>query len=183
VATRAARTPDPGEDDLALRAVAGEVWRAMAEFTWSRMQGGRAMHALKSLGLTPGHLKVLGVLEPGEAIPMGTIAEQLAIDPSMATWLIDRLEERKLVERKMLATDRRVKVVSLTRRGERVKTKVFAELFEPPDELVALGEEQLRALRTALAVLPRSERPFGGGGRGERRGRGSRPRRVVASFE
>jgi DNA-binding MarR family transcriptional regulator len=182
VATRAARTPDPGEDDLALRAVAGEVWRAMAEFTWSRMQGGRAMHALKSLGLTPGHLKVLGVLEPGEAIPMGTIAEQLAIDPSMATWLIDRLEERKLVERKMLATDRRVKVVSLTRRGERVKTKVFAELFEPPAELVALGRDRLRALRAALAVLPRSERPFAGGVR-HQRGRGPRPHRVVGEYE
>jgi DNA-binding MarR family transcriptional regulator len=140
------------------------------------------MHALKGLGLTPGHLKVLGILQPGEAIPMGTIADQLSIDPSMATWLIDRLEERKLVERKMLATDRRVKVVSLTRRGERVKTKVFAELFEPPAELVALGRDRLRALRAALAVLPRSERPFAGGVR-HQRGRGPRPHRVVGEYE
>jgi DNA-binding MarR family transcriptional regulator len=163
-----------------MRVLAGEVWRSMAEFTWSRVQGGRAMHALKGLGLTPGHLKVLGVLQPGEAIPMGSIAEHLSIDPSMATWLIDRLEERKLVERKMLATDRRVKVVSLTRRGERVKTKVFAELFEPPAELVALGRDRLEALRTALAILPRNERPFDP--RGSDR-RGQRPRRVVGEFE
>jgi DNA-binding MarR family transcriptional regulator len=101
----------------------------------------------------------------------------------MATWLIDRLEERKLVERKMLATDRRVKVVSLTRRGERVKTKVFAELFEPPAELVTLGEDRLRALRSALAVLPQNERPFAPGGGADRRGRGQRPRRVVGGYE
>ncbi len=143
-----------------VRAVAGDVWRQMAEFTWSRMQRGQAFHALKALGLTPGHMRVLSALEPDEALPMGAIAEVLQCDPSMATWLIDRLEERKLVERRMLATDRRVKVVSLTRRGVRVKTKVLAHLFEPPPELLSLDLAGLEALRSALSVLPRPERPF-----------------------
>ncbi len=143
--------------------VAGDVWRLMAEFTWSRMQRGQAFHALKSLGLTPGHLRVLQALEPDEALPMGAIAETLSCDPSMATWLIDRLEEQKLVERRMLSTDRRVKVVTLTRRGVRVKTKVLAQLFEPPPELLTLDLERLEALRGALSTLPRSERPFSSG--------------------
>src|SRR4249920_1691406 len=147
-------------NDPAVTAVAGEVWRQMAEFTWSRMQRGQAFHALKALGLTPGHLRVLAALEPNEALPMGAIAEMLSCDPSMATWLIDRLEDRKLVERHMLATDRRVKVVSLTRRGMRVKTKVLAHVFEPPPELLSLDLERLEALRGALSVLPRPERPF-----------------------
>jgi len=141
-------------------AVAGDVWRQMAEFTWSRMQRGQAFHALKALGLTPGHLRVLAALDPDEALPMGAIAEMLQCDPSMATWLIDRLEERKLVERRMLATDRRVKVVSLTRRGVRVKTKVLAHVFEPPPELLTLDLARLEALRGALSVLPRPDRPF-----------------------
>ena len=143
-----------------VKAVAGDVWRQMAEFTWSRMQRGQAFHALKALGLTPGHLRVLAALDPDEALPMGAIAEMLQCDPSMATWLIDRLEERKLVERRMLATDRRVKVVSLTRRGVRVKTKVLAHVFEPPPELLTLDLARLEALRGALSVLPRPERPF-----------------------
>lgn len=132
----------------------------MAEFTWSRVRSGRAFAILKKMGLTPGHLKVLGVLQPGGAIPMGAIASHLSIDRSMATWLIDRLEEFGLVERTMLATDRRVKVVSLTRRGERQRAKVFAELFEAPPELVDLGRERLEALQAALAVLPKTQRPF-----------------------
>ena len=78
----------------------------------------------------------------------------------MATWLIDRLEDRKLVERRMLTTDRRVKVVTLTRRGVRVKTKVLSHLLEPPPELLTLGLERLEALRGALSSLPRTERPF-----------------------
>jgi DNA-binding MarR family transcriptional regulator len=143
-----------------LKEVAGDVWRQMAEFTWSRMQRGQAFHALKSLGLTPGHMRVLAALEPDEALPMGAIAEMLSCDPSMATWLIDRLEDRKFVERRMLATDRRVKVVSLTRRGVRVKTKVLAHLFEPPPELLTIDLDRLEALRAALSVLPRPARPF-----------------------
>ena len=149
--------PDPA------RAVAGDAWRLMAEFTWSRMQRGQAFHALKALGLTPGHLKVLAALQPDEALPMGAIAEMLSCDPSMATWLIDRLEDRKLVERRMLSTDRRVKVVTLTRRGEKVKTKVLGQLFDPPPELLALDLTQLESLRASLRALPRPQRPFGRG--------------------
>lgn len=163
-------------NDPAVEAVAGDVWRQMAEFTWSRMQRGQAFHVLKSLGLTPGHLRVLQALEPDEAISMGAIADILQCDPSMATWLIDRLEERKLVERKMLTTDRRVKIVSLTRRGVRVKTKVLAHLLEPPPELLSLGLERLEALRGALSALPGSERRgphgHGQGRRGASRVRG-----------
>jgi DNA-binding MarR family transcriptional regulator len=156
----ATRKDDDAPPTDPTHAIAADVWRQMAEFTWSRMQRGQAFHHLKSLGLTPGHMRVLSALEPDEALPMGAIAEMLQCDPSMATWLIDRLEERKLVERRMLATDRRVKVVSLTRRGVRVKTKVLARLFEPPPELLSLDLARLEALRSALSVLPRTERPF-----------------------
>jgi DNA-binding MarR family transcriptional regulator len=163
--------------DPAVDAVAGDVWRLMAEFTWSRMQRGQAFNVLKSLGLTPGHLRVLQALEPDEAISMGAIADVLQCDPSMATWLIDRLEERRLVERKMLTTDRRVKIVSLTRRGVRVKTKVLAHLLEPPPELLTLGLERLEALRGALSALPVSERRNAHThGRGEDRAKASRTR-------
>jgi DNA-binding MarR family transcriptional regulator len=155
-------------NDPAVEATAGDVWRQMAEFTWSHMQRGQAFRVLKGLGLTPGHLRVLQALEPDEAISMGAIADVLQCDPSMATWLIDRLEERRLVERKMLTTDRRVKIVSLTRRGVRVKTKVLAHLLEPPPELLSLGLERLEALRGALSALPPSERRSQHGRGGER---------------
>lgn len=144
----------------------------MAEFTFARMQTSRATHTLKALGLTPGHVKVLTAIQPGEALPMGSIADLLSVDPSIATWLVDRLEERRLVDRKMLSTDRRVKVVSLTARGERMKARVLGDLLTPPDELLALDRERLEALREALSALPRSERPFAPGrpqGRGRSR--------------
>ena len=52
-------------------------------------------------------MKVLGFLDEDEPRPMGAIAEGLNVDASQVTWLIDRLEERGFVERRMLPSDRR----------------------------------------------------------------------------
>src|SRR5919106_6895270 len=84
----------------------------------------------------------------------------LLCDPSMATWFVDRLEEKGLVERRSLPSDRRVKTVVLTPRGARARAIVWAALFEPPEELLALDGERLEALKAALAALPRTENPF-----------------------
>lgn len=142
------------------RAIAAEVWRLMAGFTMTMAQRGRHVAVLKELGLTPGHLKALGVLQPGEPRPMGALAEAIACDASMVTWLVDRLEERGLVERKMLATDRRVKTVALTPLGVKTKERLFEKLYEPPAELLSLDHASLEALLRELAKLPRPTQPF-----------------------
>ena len=136
-------------------AIAADVWRMLAEFSFAMLQRGRHFEGLKELGLTPGHLKVLSALEPSTPRPMGVIADACHCDPSMATWLVDRLEERGLVERTMLASDRRVKTVALTARGVEVKKLLFTRMFEPPEELLALDKETLESLRRELAKLPR----------------------------
>lgn len=140
-------------------AIASDVWRMLAEFSIAMLQRGRHFEGLKELGLTPGHLKVLSALEPGTPRSMGVIADACNCDPSMATWLVDRLEERGLVERTMLTTDRRVKTVALTALGVETKARLFARMFEPPEELLALNKETLESLRRELAKLPRVAGP------------------------
>jgi DNA-binding MarR family transcriptional regulator len=136
-------------------AIAAEVWRMLAEFSIAMLQRGRHFEGLKELGLTPGHLKVLSALEPGDPRPMGVVADACNCDPSMATWLVDRLEERGLVERTMLASDRRVKMVALTALGVETKARLFSRMFEPPDELLSLSRGTLESMRRELAKLPR----------------------------
>lgn len=140
-------------------AIASDVWRMLAEFAIGMLQRGRHFEGLKELGLTPGHLKVLAALEPGNPRPMGVIADTCNCDPSMATWLVDRLEERGLVERTMLTTDRRVKTVALTTLGVETKERLFTRMFEPPEELLTLNKETLESLRRELAKLPRVAGP------------------------
>ena len=143
-------------------ALAADVWRMLAEYSFAMLQRGGHFEELKAMGLTPGHLKVLAALEPGTPRPMGVIADACNCDPSMVTWLVDRLEERGLVERTMLATDRRVKTAALTPLGISTKERLFARMYEPPEELVALNKATLESLRRALGKLPRAAGRSGG---------------------
>ena len=146
------------------RELAGDVWRLMARFTMERVQRGEHFALLRELGLTPGHLKALAVIHPDEPRPMGVMAEIMRCDASQMTWLIDRLEERELVERRTMPTDRRVKSIALTPRGIEVRRLILDKLFEPPEELLALPAASLEALREHLEKLPPSTGIFGSAG-------------------
>jgi MarR family transcriptional regulator, organic hydroperoxide resistance regulator len=69
-------------------------------------------------------------------------------------WLIDRLEERGLVERRPLPTDRRVKTIALTPKGVKFRRRMLFEMFTPPEELLGLDASTLEALRSELEKLP-----------------------------
>lgn len=149
-----ARTAPDTDTDLA-----ADVWRRVFEFFWHR--GPRNVELLQELGLTPGHMKALLELRADLPRSMGALAETLHCDASNATWLVDRLEERGLVERRPLPGDRRVKTVVLTELGVKTRAELIQRLYEPPEELVALDRASLEELRDALDHLPEREPPFG----------------------
>jgi DNA-binding MarR family transcriptional regulator len=136
--------------------IAADVWATLLEVVMG--QRNRFFGVLGEFGLTPGDLRALSVLELERPRPMGSLAHAWDCDPSNVTWMIDRLEERGLVERRVNLTDRRVKTVALTALGARTKADLFARLHHPPDELLTLDRKTLQALRTSLANLPASLR-------------------------
>jgi DNA-binding MarR family transcriptional regulator len=136
------------------------VWRAIFGFFWATGSRNALMLVSQELGVTPGHIKALLELQPDQPRPMGTLAESLHCDASNATWLVDRLEERDLVQRGSVPTDRRVKTVVLTPLGVKTRAAVIERLHEPPAELLDLDREDLEALRAALAKLPQGPPPF-----------------------
>ena len=133
------------------KVVAADVWRLMLEC--SMAQFGQASGILHGLGLTPGHLKLLMKLDEGDGRAMGTLAQSFQCDASTMTWLVDRLEERGLVERRMLPADRRVKAVALTPLGVKTKAQLMDRLYEPPEALLALDRDALEGLRGALTKI------------------------------
>jgi DNA-binding MarR family transcriptional regulator len=136
------------------QAIASEVWRMLAEFTFTRFQNGDHFAILRELGLTPGHMKALAVLDADEPRPMRAMADALSCDASMVTWLVDRMEERGLVERLALPSDRRVKTVALTPLGVDTRDRLMNALYEPPAELLSLDATSLETLRSQLSKLP-----------------------------
>jgi DNA-binding MarR family transcriptional regulator len=88
--------------------------------------------ALTSRGLTGAEIKALLKMSPGEGASMQALAKAWNSDASTATWLVDRLERKGLVERRDKPGDRRVRVVVLTRDGEQELAEIQAQLNRPP---------------------------------------------------
>jgi DNA-binding MarR family transcriptional regulator len=72
---------------------------------------------LVRLGISMTHFHVLTLLRHHDAMPMGRLAEILDASMSSATGVIDRMEEKGLVERVRVPDDRRVVLVRPTQAG------------------------------------------------------------------
>jgi DNA-binding MarR family transcriptional regulator len=109
---------------------------------------------LVRLGVSMTHFHVLTLLRHHEAMPMGRLADILDASMSNATGIIDRMEERGLVERVRVPGDRRIVLVRPTQAGldlvdevELVKNDVMIRAF------ARLDDAQLERLSAAVADI------------------------------
>lgn len=131
------------------QAVAAEAWRLLLDCTLAHLE--RVAGVVHDLGLSPGDVKALVALNSDEPRAMGSLAHVWHCDASNVTWMVDRLQERGLVERRLQATDRRVKAVVLTELGSKAKAEVLGCLYQPPAGLLGLDRPAMDALRDTLA--------------------------------
>ena len=141
-----------GRSSPGKQALAAEVWRRMLDYHFAHQ---RHLRAANELGLNPGVAKLLVDLEPDDPRPMRALADAFMCDASNITWMVDQLEERGLVERRTLPTDRRVKTIALTELGVKSKAELLERMYEAPDDLADLSRQQLEDLRQALVHLER----------------------------
>lgn len=93
-------------------------------------------------------LSLLGAQRPGD------IAADLAVEPSTATRMCDRLVRKELVSRRHSAQDRRTVVIELTPDGEDlVRTVMHRRRLEFERLATAVPAEQHEAVISALGVL------------------------------
>ncbi|HEY3133101.1 MAG TPA: MarR family transcriptional regulator [Gemmatimonadaceae bacterium] len=135
----------PQKDKAAL---AAEAWkRLFGFFMRTRSQRDRV---LARLGLTPNDVRALTELGVSTGRTMRSLAEEWGCDASNATFIVDRLEKRGLVERRAKPGDRRVKLVVLTAAGAKARKKLLEGLHDPPPELLELPRATLEVLRDSL---------------------------------
>jgi len=106
---------------------------------------------LGRLGLSFAQAHALRLLDPEEPMPMSALAERLFCDASNVTGIADRLEARGLVRRQSAEGDRRVKALTITPAGMKLREQVMELMSQPPDAIAALSEADQRALRDILA--------------------------------
>lgn len=130
------------DHSLKLFVIFSRAYRTISDFVTEDM---------KSHGLHPTEFMVLELLYHKGDQPIQQIGKKVLLASGSITYVIDKLEARKLVERKLCPEDRRVTFVSLTQEGrERMDMifpkhqKVIETIFEP------LNAEEKNTMATLL---------------------------------
>jgi DNA-binding MarR family transcriptional regulator len=128
-----------------------DAWQLLVQFYFTQRSNLPPLAA--ELELSPAQCHVLHLIEPGQAIPMGRLAETLCCDASNVTGLVDRLESRGLVRRRPSESDRRVRVLHLTPTGARLRSELLERMTTPPVSLRRLSGKEQEALVRILRRL------------------------------
>ncbi len=127
-----------------------EAWRLVYEVLFSGETAARMAKASAEAGLSPGHLKSMFHLEPGDGVPLRDLAEHWRCDASYVTSVADALEEAGFARRLPHPSDRRIKMLALTDEGLAARERAYELLFEPPSSMSALTPAEQRQLRDLL---------------------------------
>ena len=107
---------------------------------------------MSRFGMTPAQTHVLRYLrQNGGQMPQRELLENLKVKPSTVNGILDRMEEKGLVERSVSGTDARQRVVVLTPAGIEREAEVKQSFLEA-EALIARGmtEEETETLRSLL---------------------------------
>ena len=124
-----------------LRADQGALLRVWTEFDLSSAQG-----------------DLLCSLEPGQSATMVSLARTLRCHDSNVTGLVDKLEQRGLLERRGDPKDRRVKLIALTTAGEKFRDRLLDQLSDPLPFINSLTLQDKTTLRDILRRASKTER-------------------------
>ena len=127
---------------------ASEAWALMHELFHASRR--RFLAIASEFELSPPQVRALGVLDPDRPVPMSDLAEALHCDNSNVTGIVDRLEDRGLVERRSATHDRRVKMLVVTPRGAEIRDRLAERLEEAPPPLARLTPDDQRTLRDIM---------------------------------
>ena len=104
--------------------------------------------------LTLAQVFALSLLEPGNPVPMKSMALQLGCDASTATGIVDRLLELHLIDRHEAAHDRRIKNIELTDTGKKLRKKLLEQISaNNSPALASLTPDEASALKILLSKI------------------------------
>ena len=113
----------------------------------------------EKLEISQAGLRALLAIDPHEPRPMGELARAMNCDASYVTAMADDLERAGYAERRAAPSDRRVKTIALTPKGQDALQVVENELLAPPDQLARLPKPERDALvRLLRLALPSGDR-------------------------
>ena len=107
---------------------------------------------MSRFGMTPAQTHVLLHLhQSGGQLPQRELLDSLKVKPSTVNGILDRMEEKGLVERTVSGTDARQRLVALTLAGRKREEQVKQAVLEAEALIVrGLTKEETDTLRSLL---------------------------------
>jgi MarR family 2-MHQ and catechol resistance regulon transcriptional repressor len=119
---------------------------------------------LEETGIDDTDFRILEALLNKGPLPVNTIGPKVFLTAGSISTAVDRLVERGLVSRVESPEDRRVRVVSLTPKGQRLIAPVFRKHAAEINKVFAdATPKELRALETTLKKIGKGAESLGSG--------------------
>lgn len=124
-----------------------KLWVTLARAYTALAQ--RAAEDVARHGLTLAEFAVLEALYHKGPLLLGEVQKKVLVSSGGVTYLVDRLEQRHLVRRKLCPQDRRARYAELTETGIELMDRIFPEHAACITETVASldADEQRQAVR------------------------------------
>jgi len=107
------------------------------------------------------HLNVLFILEADGPLPMRGLAEAMDVSQASATGIVDRMEQRGLVERQRDDEDRRVVRVAITDQGLQLVASMANERREHLARMLGeITDDEIEAFLTGARAMRRARERF-----------------------
>jgi len=109
---------------------------------------------LQRCGLSNTDFRVLEALLHKGPLPVNVIGPKVALTPGAISVAVDRLEKRGLVEREEGDRDKRIRIVALTKAGEKVIAPVYSRHAALLERLLEpLSDAQRASLQAMLKTI------------------------------
>ncbi|MCC6886991.1 MAG: MarR family transcriptional regulator [Hyphomicrobiales bacterium] len=138
--------------------------------------------ALEGEDLTPLQYGVMAYVIGEPDIDQSGVAARLGIDRNNASLVVEQLEAKRLLTRRVNGADRRAKLLRLTPRGEKLHARVYPQAFGGQQRILSvLAPNEREMLLDLLARVIEGNRALARPGSGRRPRRAGRP--SSAGFE
>ena len=160
VSSRAAKHDREEKDDAAAPRYDERESRALGLWVvLSRAAAAVSSHSLADIALselTQAEFGVLELLYHKGPLLLGEVQRRVLVSSGGVTYIVDRLVERGLIERRLCPNDRRARYAAVTRKGKLLMKQIFPRhaqaVAKAVEALTPAEQEQARALLRKLGL-------------------------------
>jgi MarR family transcriptional regulator, transcriptional regulator for hemolysin len=147
-----------------------DLKKSYAEFAPLLLNCGRGWRRALNLMLVEHNLSdatatpLIMLLRHGDLVPQGVLAERVGVEGPTLVRVLDGLENDGLICRVPADTDRRIKLVQLTKEGTKVAERCEAAAAVLREKMLGdIGEERVLAALDVLRIIAEKSAAFAGG--------------------